>query len=122
MTIKELIRKGSIELKVNNIESPNLKAKLLLSYILNKPKHYLLVNDNQEIDKIIETKYFKGIKKLIKKVPIQHITNMQEFMKMNFFVNKNVLIPRADTEILVEEVIDIAKKVRAKKILDMCTR
>ena len=65
--------------------------------------------------------YFKAIKKIISGVPLQHITHMQEFMKMNFYVDENVLIPRSDTEILVEEVINISKKINAKKILDLCT-
>ena len=52
---------------------------------------------------------------------MQHITHQQEFMKMNFYVSKDVLIPRPDTEVLVEEVIQIAEKINAKKILDLCT-
>ena len=52
---------------------------------------------------------------------MQHITHQQEFMKMNFYVNRHVLIPRPDTETLVEEVIQIAKRIKAKKILDLCT-
>jgi len=54
-------------------------------------------------------------------MPIQYITNNQEFMKLNFYVDKNVLIPQPDTEILVEEVIEISKKINSKKILDLCT-
>ena len=52
---------------------------------------------------------------------MQHITHTQEFMKMDFYVDENVLIPRPDTEILVEEVINIAKKMDKPKILDLCT-
>ena len=54
-------------------------------------------------------------------MPLQHITHTQEFMKMDFFVNENVLIPRPDTEILVEEVIKIAKTIDNPQILDLCT-
>ena len=61
------------------------------------------------------------IKILKKGIPIEHITHQKEFMKLIFFVDKNVLIPRQDTEILVEEVIKIAKRINAKKILDLCT-
>ena len=121
MTIKETLRKGIIELKVNNIQEPSLKARLLLQYILNKPRQYLIVYDNEQLTLRQEVNFFKGIKKLSKGIPLQHITHSQEFMKMTFYVNEDVLIPRPDTEVLVEEVIKIAKKINAKKILDLCT-
>ena len=121
MTIKEAITKGMIMLKNNKIESPKLKARLLLQYILNKPRQYLIIYDNQEIDKKAQWEYFINIEKLTKGIPLQHITHRQEFMKMDFFVDENVLIPRPDTEILVEEVIEIAKKINNPKILDLCT-
>ena len=54
-------------------------------------------------------------------VPLEHITHQREFMKLNFYINENVLIPRQDTEILVEEVINIAKRIKNPKILDLCT-
>ena len=121
MLIKEAIRKGMISLKTNNIQEPNLKSRLLMQYILNKPRQYLLIHDNEELTNKQEKTYLENIEKMIKGVPLQHITHSQEFMKMNFYVNENVLIPRPDTEILVEEVINIAKKINAKKILDLCT-
>lgn len=121
MLIKEAIRKGMISLKTNNIQEPNLKSRLLMQYILNKPRQYLLIHDNEELTNKQEKSYLENIEKMIKGVPLQHITHSQEFMKMNFYVNEKVLIPRPDTEILVEEVINIAKKTNAKKILDLCT-
>lgn len=121
MTIRETLRKGMIDLKSNNITEPVLKARLLLQYVLNKPRQYLLVYDTKDLTLRQEVDYFKAIKKVINGVPVQHITHSQEFMKMDFFVNENVLIPRADTEVLVEEVIQIAKRINAKKILDLCT-
>ena len=121
MTIRETIRKGMIELKNNGISEPNLKARLLMQYILDKPRQYLLVYDNQTLSLRQEVDYFKAIKKVSNGIPLQHITHMQEFMKMNFYVNEDVLIPRPDTESLVEEVIKIVKKINAKKILDLCT-
>lgn len=121
MTISELIKKGMIELKNGNIEEPKLKARLLMQYVLNKSRQYVIVNDMEELDNIKEKQYLEEIKILKKGVPIEHITHQKEFMKLSFFVDKNVLIPRQDTEILVEEVINIAKKNNAKKILDLCT-
>lgn len=121
MTIKEMLSKGMIILKGNNIDSPKLKARLLLQYILKKPRQYLIVYDNEEVGKKEQWEYFVNIEKLTNGVPLQHITHHQEFMKMDFYVDENVLIPRPDTEILVEEAIKIAKKMNQPKILDLCT-
>ena len=121
MTIRETIRKGMIILKNNNVTEPNIKARMIMQYVLNKPREYLMIYDDEILKLRQEVNYFKAIKKLCQGIPLQHITNMQEFMKMRFYVDENVLIPRQDTEILVEEVIRIAKKINAKKILDLCT-
>lgn len=121
MTIMEAIKKGMIELKNSNIESPKLKSRLLMQFILNKPRQYVIVNDMEELNENEERKYFDAILKIRKGIPLEHITHQKEFMKLNFFVDENVLIPRQDTEILVEEVIKIAQKTNAKKILDLCT-
>ena len=121
MTIKQTLAKGMIILKSNNIDSPKLKARLLLQYVLKKSRQYLIVYDNEEVGKKEQWEYFVNIDKLAKGVPLQHITHTQEFMKMDFYVDENVLIPRPDTEILVEEVINIAQKMDKPKILDLCT-
>lgn len=121
MTIKEILNKGSFILKENNIENPKLKARLLLQFVLNKKREYLIIYDNKNLSKQQEEKYFIEIDKLLEGIPLQHITHHQEFMKMSFYVNEDVLIPRPDTEVLVEEVIKIGKKFKAPVILDLCT-
>ena len=121
MNIRQIIEKGAIELKINGIEMPKTKARMLIQFILNKPRQYIIVNDQMNLEKKTEETYFKCIDMLKQGMPIEHITHQKEFMKLNFYVDENVLIPRQDTEILVEEVIDIAKKIKAKKILDLCT-
>lgn len=121
MTIKEMLNKGSFILKENNIENPKLKARLLLQFVLNKKREYLIIYDNKNLSKAQEEKYFVEINKLLEGIPLQYITHHQEFMKMSFYVNEDVLIPRPDTEILVEEVIKISKRFKAPMILDLCT-
>ena len=121
MTIIEAIKKGMIELKNQNIEEPKMKSILLMQYVLKQTRQYVIVNDMEQLEKNKEKQYFQGINILKKGIPIEHITHQKEFMKLNFFVDKNVLIPRQDTEILVEEVIKIGQKTNAKKILDLCT-
>lgn len=121
MTIKQALTKGTIILKSNNVESPKLKARLVLQYVLNIKREQLIIYDNEQITQQQEKVYMQNLEKLIKGTPLQHITNSQEFMKMNFYVNNHVLIPRPDTEILVEEVIKIAKEYTNPVILDLCT-
>ena len=99
MTIMDAIKKGMIELKNANLESPKLKARLLMQFLLNKPRQYVIVNDMQELETKTEKQYFQAIKLMREGVPLEHITHQKEFMKLNFFVDENVLIPRQDTEI-----------------------
>ena len=92
-----------------------------MQFILGQTRQYIMVYDEKKITQEQEEKYFKNVEKIGKGIPLQHITHQQEFMKMNFYVNQDVLIPRPDTENLVEEVIQIANQINAKKILDLCT-
>lgn len=121
MDIKQALDYGVKELKVNKIDEPILKIRLLLSYILEMKKEYLIINSTQELkDEEIE-QLKKGVKRLLNNEPIQYIIGSQEFMGLKFLVNGNTLIPRCDTEILVEEAINIIKKEKYTQILDLCT-
>lgn len=121
MTIKETLKKAIDLLKLQNIEEPILKSKIILSNCMLKQKEYLLIHENEELSIDIEKDFFEKIDKLCNNVPLQYITNIQEFMGLEFYVDENVLIPRSDTEILVEEVINSIDKTKSIKLLDMCT-
>ena len=121
MTIKELLNQAVIMLKNENIDAPKNKARMLLQATLKKSREYLMIYDNKEVENIDRDRYIKNVKRLILGEPLQYITGIQEFMKLNFLVAKDVLIPRPDTEILVEEVIRKAENISNPVILDLCT-
>ena len=121
MNIKQALEYGIELLKENNIDEPILKARILLANILERNKEYLLIHEIEELNDDDINKYRKNIIRLCKGEPVQYITNKQEFMGLEFYVDENVLIPQPDTEILVEEVIKISKEMKVKKILDLCT-
>ena len=121
MTIKELLNQAVIMLKNENIDAPKNKARMLLQSTLKKSREYLMIYDTEEVTNIQRDKYIKNVKRLILGEPLQYITGRQEFMKLNFLVTKDVLIPRSDTEILVENVIKIAENISNPVILDLCT-
>ena len=138
MKLSEALKDGIYVLKENNISDCNLKVRLLLSYLLNKPKEYLIINDSEELGVGKQMEYFSLLDRLIRGEPLQYIIGNQEFMGLNFFVNKNVLIPQPDTEILVQSVIKYIEYICGKeniklyekleksrkssiKILDLCT-
>lgn len=123
MTVKQLLQTGIAMLEKNNIENPIMHARILLENTLKVNREYIVVNDKEVVDKIKESSYLENINRLINGEPIQYITNYQEFMKLDFYVDKHVLIPRADTEILVEEAINFMRKNKKEKlkVLDMCT-
>ena len=119
MTIKKAIEYAK-EKNINYID-----AKTLIKYLLKEDDKYLIINANNNIDEELETKYKENISKILAGVPLQYITNNQEFMGEKFFVNEDVLIPQPDTEIVVEKTIEKAKEMLKNKtkikILDLCT-
>lgn len=124
MNIRELLKKGEEELNKVHIEESNLKTKILLSNLLGVNKEYLLIYDEENINEDKQYAFLKAIDRLKIGEPIQYIIEKQEFYGLNFFVNKNVLIPQPDTEILVYEVVEIINKEFVDKkcrILDLCT-
>ena len=122
MVISELVKLGRDILKNSNIENPNLEARLILANSILKDKEYVTCNISEEVSYECELKYRNHLKERINGKPIQHILGKKEFMKLDFIVNENVLIPRADTEILVEEAIDICNGFKHDiKVLDLCT-
>ena len=121
MRINELLEIGIEKLKKSQIEEPISIARRIMCFVLKKDKIYLVTNGNEEVEQSIETEFLEAISKIQKHIPIQYITKKQEFMKMDFYVDENVLIPQPDTEIVVEEAIDIINSNKLSKVLDMCT-
>ena len=127
MSIKQELINAIKILKENNIEEPSLKARMILANILKQSKEYLLIHEEEELSLNDIKRYEEEIKKLASNVPIQYIINKQEFMGLNFYVDENVLIPQPDTEILVEEVINMCSNINCSepektiKVLDLCT-
>lgn len=121
MTIKEALNNSINILKQRNIESPIQIAKIVLSHVLQQNKEYILINENEILKDEIYEEFIKKVEKISLGTPVQYVTNKQEFMDMEFFVDENVLIPRPDTEILVEEVLELINKRNNLSIIDMCT-
>mgnify|MGYP003591940476 FL=1 len=120
MNISELLVNGKHLLK--DIEDGNIKARILLEYILKLSREKIVSNPNIEVSDNNVESYLNKINDIKNGMPIQYITNKQEFMKLNFYVDKNVLIPQPDTEILVEKAIEICNNHDNDiKILDLCT-
>ena len=117
----DVLNYGNKLLKSSNISSYKLDSELILAKVLNYTREKLLIN----LDKKLEKKIFKNYKYLInrrkKNEPIAQIFENKEFWKYNFFVNRNVLIPRPETELIVEEVLKLTNYNSSKHILDIGT-
>ncbi len=121
MEYKEILNRGSEILKLNNIKSFNLDSEILLSSSLKLNRSQLLLNLDKKINSEQEKIFFSLIKRRAKFEPIAYITGYKNFWKNKFKVNKNVLIPRPDTETLVEQVLKEIKIYNSRRILDIGT-
>ncbi len=119
MTYGELYEYGKRTLGEAGVTEAALDARLLLEYICHTDRNELIVHADRNRSGMEEQFYRTVIEKRAERVPLQHITGEQEFMGLSFRVNEHTLIPRQDTEILVEEVM--RHLVDGMRILDMCT-
>lgn len=119
MTYRDCYEWGKVALEKAEIAEAALDARLLLEYVCGTNRNDLLVHGDREVESAAQEGYQKAIEKRVRRIPLQHITGQQDFMGLTFQVNDNVLIPRQDTEVLVEEILPhLSSGVR---ILDMCT-
>lgn len=121
MKIKDALFKAYNLLKEKNNEFYMEDSQILLCHVLKRDKLFILTNMNYEIDNRAVDKYFEFIDMRKKKMPIAYITQKCEFMGLDFCIKNGVLIPRPDTEILVEEVIKHIKDKNYKTVCDVCT-
>lgn len=110
---------GEEQLESEEIAEAKLDARLLLEYVCGTDRNTLLIHCDREVSEKEYECYVNCIAERKKHVPLQYITGVQEFMGLEFAVNEHVLIPRQDTEILVEEVMRHLHD--GMRILDMCT-
>ena len=109
MKIDTAISEASKELKNNNIKSFLLDCEILMSKAINKDREFVLLNLNKEINKN-DYKYYKElIKRRSKGKPIAYLVGKKSFWKYDFFINEKILIPRPETELIIEQVIKIYK-------------
>ncbi len=121
MTIHDLINLGIKKLKTS--PSPALDSEVLLSHFINKPKEYLLTNPHKKVDPKLEKKFLTAINRRLLGWPVAYLIKEKEFYKLKFYVDKKVLIPRPETEGLVDLTIKFARSSKNDrfKILDLGT-
>ncbi len=119
MTLREAYEYGKEQLHLVNIDDAELDAWYLLEFVtgIHRTMYYLRMQE--EVSSEQEELYCRYIEERAKRIPLQHITGVQEFMGLEFLVNEHVLIPRQDTEILVETVLKDLQL--GMHVLDMCT-
>ena len=118
MKIEDLLKFGIEELEDID-EQALLKSRMLLSHVLGESREYLVIHSKDKISGKIKREYLKGINRLKNGEPIQYVVGKTEFYGFDFIVNKDVLIPQPDTEILVEEILENFSY--KNEILDLCT-
>ena len=119
MIIENVIKKGFEELKKNNIKTALLDCELLISKAMNEKREFILFNSDLKISKKDYLDFQKLIIERNKVKPLAYLTGKKFFWKYEFEVNENVLIPRPDTEIIIEKVLDIYKKKHKFSLLDI---
>ena len=121
MQIAEALRRSTEILSDNRIAEARRDAALLLGFVLNKNRAFLIANDDRVLSEDEIERFARLIKRRAAGEPVQYLTKKQEFYGLEFEVNPNVLIPRPETEILVEAAINILRKKENPRFCDVGT-
>jgi release factor glutamine methyltransferase len=119
MTIKQALDEAKTKLEQASILSARLDAELLLAFVLNKPREWLIAHNNDALNKKQSTKFREAILRRINHEPLCYITNKLEFYGIGFYVDNRVLAPRVETELIVEQAIKNAPE--NSKLIDIGT-
>lgn len=120
-TLEAVLKEGMGILKASGNGEAGLDAWLLFEYVFEMNRAYFFAHSDRMAEEEQSLKYFEMCNKRAKHIPLQHLTHQAFFMGYEFFVNEHVLIPRQDTETLVEEAEKYLKEIENPDILDMCT-
>ena len=119
MNIQSAILEGANILKNKSINSAKLDSEILLASVIDKDRKYLILNNDQNIKEKNLINFQKLINKRSFREPIAYLTNKKHFWNYKFFVTKDTLIPRPDTELIVEQILKLTKSKTKMKILDI---
>ncbi|MDA9722866.1 peptide chain release factor N(5)-glutamine methyltransferase [Candidatus Pelagibacter sp.] len=121
MNYNEILKNGESILKKCNIKKPFLDTELILSKAINKKREEILLNINTKLKNKEILKFKNYLFRRQQKEPIAYILGFKHFWKYKFLTNKSVLIPRPDTELIIEEALKYLPNYKSKKILDIGT-
>jgi release factor glutamine methyltransferase len=121
MTVREILNDATRELETAEIETARLDAEVLLAFCLNCDRLEFLKNPDMQISKSQLAVFNKLVSRRLKWEPVAYITGRKEFWSFTLEVNKGVLIPRPDTEIILEEALAVGKNIIAPRIADIGT-
>ncbi len=119
MKIEKALEKGSMILNQNNISSSKLDSEILISKVLKRDRKFVIMNFQKEIEKNSLNTFMDLIKQRSVGKPIAYLIGKKDFWKYEFELNTEVLVPRPDTEIIIEEVLKMTKNKNKLNILDI---
>ena len=119
MNIQSAVKEATIVLKNNYIKTAELDTEILLAEVLGSSREYIILNNHKNLDKIKLDHFKQLIKERANRKPIAYLLKKKDFWDSEFYVNKNTLIPRPDTEVVIEEILRLTKYKNKLNILDI---
>lgn len=118
MVVSELVAKGMTLIEGKEYSNSRLESILVLAHLLSVDKNYIYIHGDNNVEPSIENEFINIMEKRAEGFPLQYLLNEEEFMGLKFYVEEGVLIPRPDTEVLVQFIIDYIKK-QEMNVLDI---